>query len=86
MKQLREYGIYIIFIVLGIAGVVLSEGRVFGEYLSLFVFKPGVKMLMVFLVAQYSFSKISFQDEIKNRNTAAGLVFLGICLVIAEAM
>jgi len=85
-KRLAEYGIYLIFIVAGIIGVVLSEGNVFGEYISLFILKPGIKLVMVFLVIEYSFSKLSFQDEIKNRNTAAGLVFLGICLVIAESM
>jgi len=67
---------------LGVGGIILAGENTFGQYLSLFVFKPAIKLLMAFQVMELSFRKINFQHEIKERNMAAGLVFVGVCIIL----
>jgi len=86
MSYFKEYGIYLILIALGVFGLVASGGWTFGEYLSLYIFKPALKMTMVFLIIEFSFRKIEFQNEVLKGNIAAAIIFLGICLVVAEAI
>jgi len=86
MTYFKEYGIYVILIALGILGLIVSSGWAFGEYLALYIFKPALKMLVVWLVVEFSFRKIEFQNEVLKGNIAAAIVFFGICLVVAEAI
>lgn len=86
LEQLKEYGIYVGIIMLGLLGIFFTQGRPFGEYISLFMFKPGVKLIMLMAVAQFSFRKIDFMSEVKRGNIAAAIVFFAIAFVVAESI
>jgi hypothetical protein len=86
LEQIKEYGIYLVIITLGIMGIFFAQGRPFAEYLSLFVFKPGVKLMILMAVAQFSFRDIDFMQEIKKANVAAAITFFAIAYVVAEAI
>ena len=83
VDQIRENGINLILIVVGILGIVLSSGHPFGEYVSLFVAKPAIKVLVVGLIAEFGFRKVDFQGEIVKGNLAVAVMFFGLCFIVA---
>ena len=85
-NQFMEYGIFAILIAAGIFGLIISNGHPFGEYAALYIIKPALKMMMVMLIAQFSFRKVDFQVELLKGNIAVAICFAGICLVIVEAL
>lgn len=53
--------------------------------LSMFVFKPFLKLLILYTVAKIDFVSVDFEQEVKNNNIAAALTYLAIAIVIATA-
>lgn len=75
---------YIIFALTQVKSDEVSPANLIG-LLSMFIFKPGMKLLLLYAVAKIDFVTVDFEKEISKNNIAAAITYLAIALVIATA-
>ena len=82
--QILENGINFVLIAAGIVGIVVSSGHPFGEYVSLFVARPAIRVLVLGLITEFWFRRVDFQGEIVKGNIAVSVAFFGLCVVVSS--
>jgi hypothetical protein len=80
----REYVIYYIlaFLSIVILSIALISGEISIEVLSAKMINLSLGGAAVYVIKTFDFKGVNFTNEIFKGNIAAGLAFIGICLLV----
>jgi hypothetical protein len=80
---LKDVLVYVVLIILAVVALNVSANSTSGEYLSVLVLRPAIRLLMLGLVLEFTFKRTDFQDEILKGNVAAAVVLAAMAYVVS---